>query len=485
MKLNSLISPFASFRTQMITFIVVMLLITGLVITTVNQRLESRTSRMVLLSYQSIITASDIGLRSLAEGEYLYNLVNTRKYGNITVNPDSIIERILVVDVDNNKIVDSTAPYEINTKFSGADRPTLQPGDIKLDADSLSLDQDFTLQYSIETEKDRHYIILIDVTLEQLRNVKAAAQRDRLIAFVVLGLLLIIAIIVFSRRVINPIKELGQAARRVTEGNIDFNVPVAGPAEVSTLTKTFNEMLAGLRSKRELELQLRRAERSAMVGRLASGIAHEIRNPLNFINLSIDHLKEKFAPQSEVPRKEYTNILNTIKDELARLNRLVSEFLSYGRPAKLKLREIDTRSLIEEVRALVSAKSEQQNVKINIMHNGNGTSRVHADAEQLKTCFSNLMINAVQAMPEGGSLDVTVSPNSSSVEIEFSDTGVGIAPEALEQIFEPYYSTKETGIGLGLPLTKKIIEEHGGQISVRSELHQGTTFRVTLPREPN
>jgi len=485
MNLDSLVKPFASFRTQMIAFIVVMLLITGLVITTINQRLESRTSRTVLISYQSIITASDIGLRSLAEGEYLYDLVNTRKYGNITVNPDSIIERILVVDVDSKKIVDSTDPSEIKTNYPGSDRPTLHPGDIKLDADSLSLDQDFTLQYTFESEKGRNYSILIDVTLQQLRNVKAAAQRDRLIAFIVLSLLLVIAITVFSRRVINPIKELGQAARRVTEGNIDFNVQIAGPAEVSALTKTFNEMLSGLRTKRELEIQLRRAEHSAMIGRLASGIAHEIRNPLNFINLSIDHLKEKFAPQSDMPRKEYTTILTTIKDELARLNRLVSEFLSYGRPAKLKLREIDTRALIEEVRALVSTKSEQQNVKIDIRNNGNGTSSVRADAEQLKTCFSNLMINAVQAMPDGGSLDVTVSPNSSSVEIEFSDTGVGIAPEAMEQIFEPYYSTKETGIGLGLPLTKKIIEEHGGQIAVRSELHKGTTFTVLLPREPS
>jgi signal transduction histidine kinase len=238
---------------------------------------------------------------------------------------------------------------------------------------------------------------------------------------------------------------------------------------------------------------LQRAERSAVVGRLASGIAHEIRNPLNFINLSIDHLQASFAPKEESMRAPYAHILTTIKDELARLNRLVTDFLSYGRPAKLKVRELDARVLIEEVRDLVRAKADEQGVKIDIARNGAGHADIHTliqgDAEQIKTCFSNLMINAVQAMPGGGELQVTMRPVDSHpanphLEIEFADTGSGILPENLGQIFEPYFSTKETGIGLGLPLTKKIIEEHGGQITVASEVGAGTTFTVTLPRTP-
>jgi signal transduction histidine kinase len=109
-------------------------------------------------------------------------------------------------------------------------------------------------------------------------------------------------------------------------------------------------------------------------------------------------------------------------------------------------------------------------------------TRVNADAEQLKTCISNIMINAVQAMPEGGSLTITLRPSPGEVDIDLADTGAGIAPEALNQIFEPYYSTKETGVGLGLPLTRKIIEEHGGKITVRSELGTGTVFTISLPR---
>jgi signal transduction histidine kinase len=166
---------------------------------------------------------------------------------------------------------------------------------------------------------------------------------------------------------------------------------------------------------------------------------------------------------------------------LARLNRLVSEFLSYGRPTKLKLREVDAQGLIEEVRDLVSTKADEQGVKIEIESNG-GDTKLNADPELLKTCFSNLMINAVQAMPGGGDLDVGLHSDNGQIEIVFTDTGTGILPEALQQIFEPYYSTKETGIGLGLPLTKKIIEEHGGRIEVASEVGIGTMFTVTLPR---
>jgi signal transduction histidine kinase len=130
-------------------------------------------------------------------------------------------------------------------------------------------------------------------------------------------------------------------------------------------------------------------------------------------------------------------------------------------------------------RSLVNAKSTLQNVRINIAQNGDGDAHLLADPEQLKTCFSNLMINAVQAMPEGGSLDIALKSDQDTVEIDFSDTGPGIEADAIEQVFEPYYSTKETGIGLGLPLTRKIIEEHGGEISVSTN-RERATFIVKL-----
>ena len=482
MNFSGLLKPFSSFRVQLIAFIAVMVAITVIVISVINERVERRTSAKNDEYTMAIIQATDLAYRSLSEGKYLYNLVNTGG-SSLTVNSESIIRYVMVVDVDKKKIFDSTDGDEVGQSYDSGAIPVFQPGDFKFDEDALSSNLSRTVKYSIETNLGKRDILIVYST-EPLQRVKSAAERDRLIAFIGLGLALIIAIAIVSKRLTRPITELGQAARKVTRGDLDFSVPVSGPEEVSALSRTFNEMLAGLRSKRDLEDQLQRAERSAVVGRVASGIAHEIRNPLNFINLSIDHLREAFAPKDERMRAPYTHILITIKDELARLNRLVSDFLGYGRPAKLKIREFDARSLIEEVRYLVNTHAEQHGVKVNIEQNGDSDAKLQGDAELIKTCFSNLMINAIQAMPGGGALNISLRPDNGFLEIKFADTGVGIMTDDLAQIFEPYYSTKETGIGLGLPLTKKIIEEHGGQINVESAPGRGTTFTVTLLREP-
>ncbi|MBI1762110.1 MAG: HAMP domain-containing protein [Acidobacteria bacterium] len=476
----------SSFRAQLVAFITAMLLLTALVIFFINQQLERRTTRQVDEYFQSIILAMDLSYRSLAEGKYLYELVNTRQPNSLPIDSESVIKHILILDASTKEISDSTDKKDIGTKSEYTGIPTFAPGDVKLDADSLSANESRSVKFSIETDKGKIRDILIVISLKRLKRVKDAADRDRSIALTVLGLLLIVALALFSQRFTRPVTELARAAQRVTAGKLDFDVTVSGPQEISTLSSTFNEMLTGLRRNRDLEEQLQRAERSAVVGRLASGIAHEIRNPLNFMNLSIDHLQAACAPTDERRRAEFLHITTTIKEEIQRLNRLVSDFLSYGRPARLKPRELDAQVLIEEVGALVRATAEQQGVQVRIASdNGpnNVDTKFQADYEQIKTCFSNLMINAVQAMPGGGALNVTLHPDNSHLQIEFADNGPGIAAENLKQIFEPYYSTKETGIGLGLPLTKKIIEEHGGQITVTSELGTGTTFNVTLPRE--
>ncbi|MGH9846456.1 MAG: ATP-binding protein [Blastocatellia bacterium] len=482
--LDALLKPLSSFRGQIVAFIALMLLITILVLSLINQAQEQRTTRVVEEYILAIPQAIDVAYRSLSEGSYLYNLVNQPEPGSLPIDSESVIRHIFVVE-QNGNIFDSTNRQDVKKPFQSVfrDLPAFRMSDLKQGGASPGNGESQLLSFSIETEKAVRKIYIV-ISMSRLQRVKETGEGVRLGVFAALALLLILALAVFSKRFTRPITELSQAARRVTAGQFDFKVPVSGPVEVSTLTQTFNEMLVGLRQRADLEEQLERVERSAMVGRLASGIAHEIRNPLNFINLSIDHLQASFAPQEESNRGPFTHILTTIKDELARLNRLVSDFLSYGRPAKLKLREVDARVLVEEVRDLVSAKAVEQGVKIAIAQNGHGETKINADPEQIKTCFSNLMINAVQAMTSGGELQVTMRPLNSHLEIEFADTGSGILPENMGQIFEPYFSTKETGIGLGLPLTKKILEEHGGQIAVASEVGNGTMFTVTLPRGP-
>jgi signal transduction histidine kinase len=520
MKLSDLLKSPSSFRAQMVSFIALMLALTMAVISLLNQRLEDRTTRVVDEYNQEnqrleertyrvideyiheIPPAIDLVLRSLDKGEYLYNLVNREDQNSPAINSESIIRHIFIVNDDDKRIFDSTNREDVRKKYTLDDEASMSSlGELKDYIGKATGKEYHIINFPMKTSvaKREVYIVLSlkrlqqvkEVTdryrftaLKRLQQVKEETERYRLIAFAVLGLLVIAAIAIFIKRITRPITELGGAAEKVAEGNLEFSVPVSGPNEMRALSQTFNEMLSGLRSKRNLEELLQRAERSAVVGRLASGIAHEIRNPLNFINLSIDHLRASFAPKDEAPRAQYIHMLTTIKDELARLNRLVSDFLGYGRPAKLKIRELDARTLIEEVRDLVHTQAEQQGVTVNIEQNGHGDAKLQGDAELIKTCFSNLMINAIQAMPSGGALNVSLRPDNGFLEIKFADTGVGIMPEDMAQIFEPYYSTKDTGIGLGLPLTKKIIEEHGGKINVESGLGRGTTFTVTLLREP-
>ncbi|HKX27912.1 MAG TPA: ATP-binding protein [Blastocatellia bacterium] len=487
--ISKVFNPFHSFRIRILIFVTVIVMTTIVAIYYINQHLEQRIANLVEEHIDAISTSIDLVQTALPSSRYLYELVE--EDGRITISLDEghIIHRILISD-DNGRIIDSADADDVgkNLKDVLGDLSPLNPPKTKPKTDASGREPELVLTYMIETEKGSRRVTFI-VSPHLLAETLREESRQRLIAIAILSLVLVLIVGLVTWRFTGPIQELSQAARRVSSGDFDFSIPVRQRDEMGALARAFNEMLAGLRSKRELEEKLQRAERSALTGRIASGIAHEIRNPLSFINLTIDFMRGKFAPQTETLRTEYTRLCDTVKDEIGRLNRMVSDFLSYGRPAKLKLREIDAQELMEEVASLVRAKADQQGVSLSITaesaeDNPGSHTNFQGDVEQLKTCFSNLTINAVQAMDEGGSLKIILHPQKDWIRFEVSDTGSGIAPDAIDHIFEPYFSTKETGIGLGLPLTKKLIEDHGGRITVSSEVGTGTTFTVTLPREP-
>ncbi|HEY0077125.1 MAG TPA: ATP-binding protein [Pyrinomonadaceae bacterium] len=298
---------------------------------------------------------------------------------------------------------------------------------------------------------------------------------------VLLAATLAAAILVW--RFTRPITGLSEAARRVAAGDFDFRVPEAGRRdEMGAFAANFNEMIARLWGTRELEARLNQAERSAVVGRLASAIAHEIRNPLNYINLTLDHLRTTLAPDDPKRRELVNRLTDQLKAEVARINKRISEFLSYTRPAELELRPLDLRASVADALQMVEVQAAESGIQTSIEQQGE-IPAVVGDAESLRSVFTNLIINGLQAIEgeEGGRLTVRLSARDGRARVEISDTGRGIAPENLSQIFEPYFSTKETGTGLGLAIVKKAIDDHGGTISVESRQDEGTTFRVELP----
>ena len=332
----------------------------------------------------------------------------------------------------------------------------------------------------IETSQGRWYVMIL---LKNDKN-KAAlrAAQPLLYTLAVLSVSSLITLLLvwrFSR----PIADLSEAARKVADG--DLKVRVRGAErndELGRLADNFNEMAAELERKHDLEAQLQQAEKSAVVGRLGSAIAHEIRNPLNYINLTLDHLRSKFAPDDATQRETFEKLTSQLKNEVARINQQISDFLNYSRPASVNLRSADVRKIIEDSLRIVEAQAAENDIKIGIVEHEN-VPPVLGDPEFLRSVFNNLFINAVQSMgSEGGNLNVKILPNDDMVRIEVADTGNGISPENLSKIFEPYFSTKETGTGLGLAIVHKIIDIHNGTIEVESNEGEGTKFTVTLPR---
>jgi signal transduction histidine kinase len=293
---------------------------------------------------------------------------------------------------------------------------------------------------------------------------------------------LITGMLVF--RFTRPIKDLSIAARRVAGGDFAIRVPAANRRdEVGALATAFNEMTARLERTRQLETQLHHAEKAAVVGRLASAIAHEIRNPLNYINLTLDHLRSDFAPEDPDKRETFEILAVQLKAEVARINTHITDFLSYSRPARLEPRELNLRVEAENAMRMVEVQAAENSIETRIEEQGK-VPVVMADREALRSVLTNLLINSLQAIDgEGGSVVINLSSDltGSRVRIEVADTGRGIAPEDISKVFEPYYSTKETGTGLGLAIVKKVVDDHGGTITVNSRIGSGTTFTITLP----
>ena len=285
--------------------------------------------------------------------------------------------------------------------------------------------------------------------------------------------------IFLSIRYTEPIHSVVAAAKRVAAGDLDQNLVVDRKDEIGELTESFNFMLQRLRENKRLEERLREAEHLSAVGELSRSIAHEIRNPLNFISLSIDHIREKYPPSAHVDAETFDALLSSVKQEIRRLNRLVSDFLDYGKPLKLNIQLTQVDRMLDDVVEIIRAKAAGEGVEIKKQYEF--SPEIMVDPELMKTCIMNVLTNAFQAMPEGGTLTIRTERDDGKFLLSVADTGIGVAKENLSKVFEPFYTTKNTGLGLGLATTKRIVEEHGGKIEIRSEGDTGSDVIISLP----
>ncbi|HKT13684.1 MAG TPA: ATP-binding protein [Terriglobia bacterium] len=294
-----------------------------------------------------------------------------------------------------------------------------------------------------------------------------------------------IAIIYLAFRFTRPINQLVEGANQVAQGNLYVSIPEGGRDEMGLLAHTFNEMAERLRDARELQKRLNEAEKSSLLGHFASTVAHEVRNSLNFLNLSIDQIRAKRWLTEETPGRELRASLANMKDEITRLNRLVNDFLVVGRQTPPRVAPCDLKAVVQQAVSLVEKQANSQDITISSNLPAD-LPALQADAGQLKTCFLNILTNSVQAMPHGGSIRIEAKAmrnrdGVSQLELRFRDTGPGIQEKDREKVFVPYFSTKATGFGLGLAITRKIIEDHGGQVYVSRLNIPGTEMVLELP----
>jgi signal transduction histidine kinase len=233
-----------------------------------------------------------------------------------------------------------------------------------------------------------------------------------------------------------------------------------------------------LQNVRSLEEEIQRNERLSELGNLAATVAHEIRNPLNSVSMGMQRLKAEFTPTQDA--EEYAHFLNLMQDEVRRLNGIVEQFLSLARPLKLTQEPIAVEEFLREVTTLLAADAKVSNVEIELKA-APSLPPLWADRNYLKQLLLNLVLNGVQAMPAGGRLSVEAESEKNFLRLSVVDRGVGIDPDEVSKIFDPYFTTKAKGSGLGLAIARRIAEAHGGKIDVQSEPGRGSCFRVWLP----
>lgn len=292
-----------------------------------------------------------------------------------------------------------------------------------------------------------------------------------------LGLILAVGI---ASHYVRPVEDLAVAAEKVAAGDLSQELEVGGKDEVGRLTRAFNEMIVKLRKNRELEEKVRESQSLSQLGRLASGVAHEIRNPLNFIGLAVDRLDDLTEGRTPEAGKEKAEVIGRIREEIGRLNALVVDFITYGRPQVPQFSPVHPPEMVEGVLGMAGGRLRSQGIALS--RDFRESPPIPADPDMLRRAVMNVVMNAVDAMPEGGTLRVSGGlRGDGTYAVVVEDTGGGISGEDIGKIFEPYYTTKTSGLGLGLGLTRKIVEAHGGEIRVGSEPGKGTRVEILLP----
>jgi nitrogen fixation/metabolism regulation signal transduction histidine kinase len=294
-------------------------------------------------------------------------------------------------------------------------------------------------------------------------------------------LVAVLASLWFAARVTRPVVSLAEAARRVAAGDLGAKVEVESSDELGELAASFNRMTEDLVQQKDRTLQ---AERVAAWRELARRLAHELKNPLFPLQVTVENLMRAKQKSPEIFEEVFHEGTATLLAEINNLKTIIGRFSEFSKMPQPERRPTQLNDVVRSVIRVFHAQLQEKN-QITV-HTGlaDGLPEISADPDLLHRALQNLVLNAIDAMPQGGELAIRTGTLGDRVELSVSDTGSGLTQEECGRLFTPYYTTKQHGTGLGLAIVQSVVSDHGGKISVESTEEKGTTFRIELPCQP-
>jgi two-component system nitrogen regulation sensor histidine kinase NtrY len=380
---------------------------------------------------------------------------------------------------------------DVNGSFEQADR--LQPLIEQIQKQPKPLVRTIDWTANAADAESFHAIPLMGRNNELLAVLLLGSSRKELVLLTrhilqitaaVAGVALLIGLLIslwVSARITRPLEELAEGAREVASGRWDTVIDLRGRDEIGQLASAFNEMTQTLAAQRD---QLVQTERVAAWRELARRLAHELRNPLFPLQITVENLQKA----RQLDAKQFLEVFNestaTLKAELANLNTIISRFSDFSKMPSPQFTRVNVNEALRNAVRLFEAQFNAVGKPPVIPEYflTEPLPEIDADADLLHRAFQNLVLNALDAMPAGGTLTMRTSEHESNVRIEVADTGKGLTPEECSRLFTPYYTTKVQGTGLGLAIIQSVISDHHGTISVSSDEGHGTTFRIELPQ---
>jgi two-component system, NtrC family, sensor kinase len=449
-----------------------------------NRDILIRKMKLDVMSISRTMRISLERLPLLREQEYFQNLIDAVEEYEQTLG---IVVYLQEKDtlLRSHSLEEGIEPYvELIKRSIQEDRPQEEFGIYKK-APVFS----YTFPFKDEKGKNIGGVTILHHTSFVGEEIKRTEWRIFITTLVLIGGILVLLLLVTKKWIIQPIYQLLDGIKNLAKGNLNTRIHLKGGDEFSELAKSFNQMAIDLKSAQERIIEeterLRQSEKLGTIGQLASGLAHEIGTPLNIISGRVELTKRRI--EDEIAIKN----LDIISQQTERITKIIQQLLGFVRKKKPEQKTLNLGTFLETTLDFLDHQIQNQKVTV-VKEVGDNIPAVIGEPDQLQQVFLNLFLNAIQAMPEGGTLRLSASSKLISkeglenerrqyVEVCVEDTGVGMDKEAILNIFNPFFTTKNTGTGLGLMVSQGIIQDHEGWIKVESEIGKGSVFRVYLP----